>query len=418
MALGSIGIIMKSILKNKLYLILLVTDLFSNFGDILYYFALMLYVLKYQETQSAISIITLSETLPILSGILLGFLADKAKRKVLLVIVMMLFRFVIYIGVAQIITNEPTQWIIWGLASVNLLSDLAGQFENSLFIPIKISIIPNEQREKYMGLSSSISLTASLAFNSLASILVVIFSMKHLAYLNAITFLMCALIMLIVNKRLSNSLIISQGKDATEKKLIADFCKNFKLIIVEMWQLKVVRVCMFIVPFLNTILSGITIISILMIKNNNFIVFNPQITLAAINLSLIIGQIFGNLIVTFSIVNVDSIKLLKLSVYTMNIVILTLMTGNFLFFFLSMLFSGILMGIVNPKLMSVLMNNLPESRMSMMASSISNYFTMGIFISKVLISVLIVYLIPMQVLFILGIISISLTIYILIGDKS
>ncbi len=418
MALGSIGIIMKSILKNKLYLILLVTDLFSNFGDILYYFALMLYVLRYQETQSAISIITLSETLPILSGILLGFLADKAKRKVLLVIVMMLFRFVIYIGVAQIITNEPTQWIIWGLASVNLLSDLAGQFENSLFIPIKISIIPNEQREKYMGLSSSISLTASLAFNSLASILVVIFSMKHLAYLNAITFLMCALIMLIVNKRLSNSLIISQGKDATEKKLIADFCKNFKLIIVEMWQLKVVRVCMFIVPFLNTILSGITIISILMIKNNNFIVFNPQITLAAINLSLIIGQIFGNLIVTFSIVNVDSIKLLKLSVYTMNIVILTLMTGNFLFFFLSMLFSGILMGIVNPKLMSVLMNNLPESRMSMMASSISNYFTMGIFISKVLISVLIVYLIPMQVLFILGIISISLTIYILIGDKS
>ncbi|WP_165437116.1 MFS transporter [Streptococcus ruminantium] len=409
---------MKSILKNKLYLILLVTDLFSNFGDILYYFALMLYVLRYQETQSAISIITLSETLPILSGILLGFLADKAKRKVLLVIVMMLFRFVIYIGVAQIITNEPTQWIIWGLASVNLLSDLAGQFENSLFIPIKISIIPNEQREKYMGLSSSISLTASLAFNSLASILVVIFSMKHLAYLNAITFLMCALIMLIVNKRLSNSLIISQGKDATEKKLIADFCKNFKLIIVEMWQLKVVRVCMFIVPFLNTILSGITIISILMIKNNNFIVFNPQITLAAINLSLIIGQIFGNLIVTFSIVNVDSIKLLKLSVYTMNIVILTLMTGNFLFFFLSMLFSGILMGIVNPKLMSVLMNNLPESRMSMMASSISNYFTMGIFISKVLISVLIVYLIPMQVLFILGIISISLTIYILIGDKS
>lgn len=55
---------MKSILKNKLFLATFAADMLSNFGDVLYYLALMNYVLLLPEAKFAISLVTLSESLP------------------------------------------------------------------------------------------------------------------------------------------------------------------------------------------------------------------------------------------------------------------------------------------------------------------------------------------------------------------
>lgn len=57
---------MRKILKNKLYLKVLVSDLISNFGDTLYFIALMTYVTEIKDSNLAISIVNISETLPIL----------------------------------------------------------------------------------------------------------------------------------------------------------------------------------------------------------------------------------------------------------------------------------------------------------------------------------------------------------------
>ena len=63
---------MRKILKNKLYLKVLVSDLISNFGDTLYFIALMTYVTEIKESNLAISIVNISETLPILFTIFFG----------------------------------------------------------------------------------------------------------------------------------------------------------------------------------------------------------------------------------------------------------------------------------------------------------------------------------------------------------
>ena len=222
---------MKTILKNKLFLVILFTDLFSNFGDILYYLALMSYILKLNNPESALSLITLSETLPIFTGIVFGFFSDKTNRKVLLIIGTLCLRFLIYISIAQIITEEPTQWIIWGLAIANLFSDLAGQFENSLFVPIKMGVIPNEEREIYMGFSSSITLSSSIVFNSLGALLVGFFTMKALAYLNAMTFVFCGLIMLLIKSRLTSAVKISKNDNEVNSSLLNELIENIKVVV-------------------------------------------------------------------------------------------------------------------------------------------------------------------------------------------
>ena len=51
---------MRKILKNKLYLKVLVSDLISNFGDTLYFIALMTYVTDIKDSNLAISIVNIS----------------------------------------------------------------------------------------------------------------------------------------------------------------------------------------------------------------------------------------------------------------------------------------------------------------------------------------------------------------------
>ncbi|HFI0039502.1 TPA: MFS transporter, partial [Streptococcus suis] len=55
---------MKKLINNKLFLSSFVADLISNFGDTLYYLALMNYVLFLPDTKFALAMITASETLP------------------------------------------------------------------------------------------------------------------------------------------------------------------------------------------------------------------------------------------------------------------------------------------------------------------------------------------------------------------
>ena len=52
---------MKELFKNHLYISIMVADIISNFGDVLYYLALMNYVVSIRNSSIAISLISLSD---------------------------------------------------------------------------------------------------------------------------------------------------------------------------------------------------------------------------------------------------------------------------------------------------------------------------------------------------------------------
>ncbi|MFA9414329.1 hypothetical protein ACERC8_06940 [Streptococcus sp. E29BA] len=141
---------MKKILSNKLYLSVLGLDLLSNFGDSVYYLALMNYVLLLPEPKTAIAIVTMSETLPILSAFIMGYLADKQTRKVPLIIATQFFRFAIYLVVGLVMGFLPSLWVVVAVSLLNFLSDMSGQFEGGLYQPISLRVLGPEEREQGM----------------------------------------------------------------------------------------------------------------------------------------------------------------------------------------------------------------------------------------------------------------------------
>ena len=63
---------MKKLLSNRLYMSLMASDLLSNFGDMVYYLALMNYVLQLPDTKLALSIVNFSEIFPVFLSLLTG----------------------------------------------------------------------------------------------------------------------------------------------------------------------------------------------------------------------------------------------------------------------------------------------------------------------------------------------------------
>ncbi|EFG6489639.1 MFS transporter, partial [Escherichia coli] len=137
---------MKKLLTNKLFMAVFASNMLSSFGDVMYYLALMAYVLQLPDAKLGISIVGLSEALPYLTGFIMGYWADKTVHKVKTIIQTLLFRVGLYVIVGIVIGFQPSLWVVVVVAFINVLSDLAGQYEDGLYTPLSLRIVSNEDR--------------------------------------------------------------------------------------------------------------------------------------------------------------------------------------------------------------------------------------------------------------------------------
>ena len=160
---------MKETLRNRLYIKILVADLISNFGDILYYLALLNYVLQIEQSNFAIAIINVSEIIPILFSFLLGYFADQNRKRVATIIKTLVVRIVAYLFVAIIIGFNRSLLIVAVVSFANFISDLAGQYENSLYYPISNQLVRDEVREKVMAFQHSLAMSLNILFQAVGA---------------------------------------------------------------------------------------------------------------------------------------------------------------------------------------------------------------------------------------------------------
>ena len=111
---------MKKILKNATYLWVLTADMLSNFGDVVYYLALMNYVLLVPNSRLALAIVTFSEIFPSFMGLFTGYLADKTVNKIGTIKLTLLFRVLLYLILGFCMGFEPALWIVVVLSLIHI----------------------------------------------------------------------------------------------------------------------------------------------------------------------------------------------------------------------------------------------------------------------------------------------------------
>ncbi|MGU8048101.1 MFS transporter [Streptococcus suis] len=414
---------MKKLVNNKLFLSSFVADLISNFGDTLYYLALMNYVLLLPDTKFALAMITASETLPILAGLFIGIWADKTKNKLDTILATLLVRVGLYALVGLLMGFASALWIVAVVCVINFLSDLAGQYENGLYLPVSLRVVAAEDRETAMAFKMTVKNLLQIAFQASGAILIGFMSYQNLAFFNAGTFLVSLAIMAGLRpafaKLLKESPIQEVEQTETEAGLIKGIGQSIKDSYQAVQNIPVLKASIITIASLNAIFTALSPLAILNMKDfSDFVIVNAGTTVALISILFSVGSILGSSIGMALFKNVSLVNLLKFS----TLMPVLLFSGFFLhniYVVLAVIFvTAVTLGIFNPKMSALVMNELPEDKLATVGGGIDSFCQIGMVAGQALVALMVTVLSATSISLIFLLLSVGLVSYtILVGRR-
>ncbi|CYU63892.1 lantibiotic efflux protein [Streptococcus suis] len=414
---------MKKILNNRLFLSSYLADVISNFGDTLYYLALMNYVLFLPDTKFALAMITVSETLPILSGLFMGIWADRTKNKLDTILATLVARVGLYALVGMLMGFTPALWIVAVVCVVNFLSDLAGQYENGLYMPLSLRVVEAEDRETAMAFKNTVGGILMIVFRSSGAILIGFMSYQNLAFFNAGTFLVSLAIMVTLRpafaKLLKENPIQEVEQTETEAGLIKGIGQSLKESYQAIQKIPVLKASILTIAGINTVFSAISPLVILSMKEfSDFVIVNSGITLALVFNLFSVGYILGSSLGMAFFKHISLSNLLKCCTGFSVILFVGFYLHNIYIVMATILVTTMMTGIINPKLYALIMNELPEDKLATINAGMGTIFNIGMLAGQALVALMVTVLSATSISLIFLLLSVGLVSYtILVGRK-
>lgn len=388
---------MRKILKNQLYLKVLLSDLISNFGDTLYFIALMTYVTELKDSNLAVSIINLSETIPILFTVFLGIIADRTMNKVETIIKTLWIRVGLYLLVAMVMNFKASIMVVILASMVNLVSDTLGQFENGLFYPISNRIVEKSEREEAMAFRQTVTSTMNIVNQSLGAFLITILSFFHLALINSLTFAISLFIMLVIKHQIDYDDQTSSSTSSTFhfKTLFSEIMSNLKLSIKHLFSISHMKAALLVIPILNGSLAILTpLVVVNLSKGSALTIMNTATTISLLGISTVAGGILGGAFILISkrFKSLSIGTLLKMNLMTVLLSFVVFYYQNIYLLLFASFLSSVFVSALNPKMGAIIFNHIDETKLATIFGGMVTYFQMGDVVSRLLFSTLVIYL--------------------------
>ena len=388
---------MRKILKNQLYLKVLLSDLISNFGDTLYFIALMTYVTELKDSNLAVSIINLSETIPILFTVFFGIIADRTMNKVETIIKTLWIRVGLYLLVAMVMNFKASIMVVILASMVNLVSDTLGQFENGLFYPISNRIVEKSEREEAMAFRQTVTSTMNIVNQSLGAFLITILSFFHLALINSLTFAISLFIMLVIKHQIDYDDQTSYSTSSTFhfKTLFSEIMSNLKLSIKHLFSISHMKAALLVIPILNGSLAILTpLVVVNLSKGSALTIMNTATTISLLGISTVAGGILGGAFILISkrFKSLSIGTLLKMNLMTVLLSFVVFYYQNIYFILFASFLSSVFVSALNPKMGAIIFNHIDETKLATIFGGMVTYFQMGDVVSRLLFSTLVIYL--------------------------
>lgn len=388
---------MRKILKNQLYLKVLLSDLISNFGDTLYFIALMTYVTELKDSNLAVSIINLSETIPILFTVFFGIIADRTMNKVETIIKTLWIRVGLYLLVAMVMNFKASIMVVILASMVNLVSDTLGQFENGLFYPISNRIVEKSEREEAMAFRQTVTSTMNIVNQSLGAFLITVLSFFHLALINSLTFAISLFIMLVIKHQIDYDDQTSSSTSSTFhfKTLFSEIMSNLKLSIKHLFSISHMKAALLVIPILNGSLAILTpLVVVNLSKGSALTIMNTATTISLLGISTVAGGILGGAFILISkrFKSLSIGTLLKMNLMTVLLSFVVFYYQNIYLLLFASFLSSVFVSALNPKMGAIIFNHIDETKLATIFGGMVTYFQMGDVVSRLLFSTLVIYL--------------------------
>ena len=359
---------MKVFIQNRDFRQLTINQWISTVGDTIFYLSFLNYVADASFAPLAILLITISETVPQVLQIFMGVLADFQHHRVLKYTAISFVKFVLYSIVALSLSGQSfSLWLVFFICLMNLLSDTLSSFSGAMLTPIFIRIIGKEHLTEAIGFKqSTVSLVRTIS-NILGGILLGILSIQFISLLNALTFLIAFVgILLIKNDLLKVEKTISYQEGLSIKSFCRHLLQSSKLI----WNMDRVIFILFIVSISQAVINVTVPISTLFLRNQPFLNLQTGQSLALLSTLELLALIVGSLVSGY-LKNTISIKT---ALYASVVIQLLLLVGfATVHFGLILLFSSLdafIAGVLSPRLQELVFKQIPEESMGAVQSSI------------------------------------------------
>lgn len=304
--------------------------------------------------------------------------ADKTRNKLDTIVGTLVIRLLFYSIVGLIMGFSPALWIVAVACLINLLSDLAGQYESSLFMPVSLRVISNEDREAASAFRQGIGAVLRIVFQSSGAVLIGVMTYQQLAFFNAGTFLVSLLITLSIRPALQKLLLANPLRQEVKKDKASNLLLDMKKSLVDSYQavqgIPVLKAVILVLTVLNALFVALSPVLILSMKEMpSFAVLNPTTTIAASSIIYMVGSILGSLLTTSLFKDVSIARLTKWVVYPPIFIFVSFyfrfIHGVFIFAFVT----AVLAGVANPKISALIYRALPENQLATISAGIATF---------------------------------------------
>ena len=357
----------------------------------------MTYVTELKDSNLAVSIINLSETIPILFTVFFGIIADRTMNKVETIIKTLWIRVGLYLLVAMVMNFKASIMVVILASMVNLVSDTLGQFENGLFYPISNRIVEKSEREEAMAFRQTVTSTMNIVNQSLGAFLITILSFFHLALINSLTFAISLFIMLVIKHQIDYDDQTSYSTSSTFhfKTLFSEIMSNLKLSIKHLFSISHMKAALLVIPILNGSLAILTpLVVVNLSKGSALTIMNTATTISLLGISTVAGGILGGAFILISkrFKSLSIGTLLKMNLMTVLLSFVVFYYQNIYLLLFASFLSSVFVSALNPKMGAIIFNHIDETKLATIFGGMVTYFQMGDVVSRLLFSTLVLYL--------------------------
>ncbi|MDT2839956.1 MFS transporter [Vagococcus carniphilus] len=364
-------------LKNKGYRFLTNASLLNAIGNSLYNIVFIVYASTLPFNTLAVSLASITIFIPSFFQPFIGHFDDKTKSKTKWIIRARVGQFLLFLLLAKVILIEPSLPLFLLLLIINVLGDCLGAFSGSLQLPFFKQLISEEDLTEAMGFQSGLNTLIQLIFQGLGAFAIVKlnYNFSLFGLINAITFLLAALIIVIHYNFISS---LEQQMISQTKQRKTTFISDFKETMTIFLNNPFLKMIIFFAVLINLLFSSAEgLLNISLLDRQVLWFGNLPNTIALVSISTSVGLLLGSLLTMDFFKHIKSLTIISLILINACLLPFSLIVIQSKWLMALLLFSfGYLLGKINPRLSAYLISEVPTEKLGL-TSGIFNVLAMA-----------------------------------------
>ncbi|MCM0598349.1 MULTISPECIES: MFS transporter [Periweissella] len=362
-------------LRNSAVFGLLGSTFFQVLGISLFNMVLLILAKSSNQSSFWVTIISIATTIPGIMAALLGKVAGSLTNKVKWLIILTFSQSIIYVVLFTVFITSNSNEL--GIAIViNIVSDIVGVVIGLLKLPIIQNKVPQDFRQQTIGIYQSIGLIMQPIGQAIGvSYITTTGNYAMSSLINAITFCISGSILFLFRRKLS---YVEKKETPNNKISNANGFKNAFSLLGKVTDLPIIQIIVALI-ILNALGASIDgTLNLYVLDNSSISPLNFGLTILLINIVFVIGNVLGSVVVHDILEKYSFKKLLILVSLLLGGLFITLILNLNIAFIVVFLFCiTYVLGKINPKLYTMLMNTVDSSSLSIILGVLNSSLTIA-----------------------------------------